>query len=39
MLTILPHKHPAEAGTARKKHLLEHLERIRSQFLGLSRDV
>jgi DNA-binding GntR family transcriptional regulator len=39
LLAILSRSHPTEVGIARKKHLLEHLERIRSQFLGLSRNV
>ena len=34
--TVLAQKNPLDVGIARKKHLLEHLERIRSQFLGLS---
>ena len=39
MLTLLSQNNPADVGIARRKHLLEHLERIRSQFLGLSRNL
>jgi DNA-binding GntR family transcriptional regulator len=39
ILSLLSQNNPAEVGSARKKHLLEHLERIRSQFLGLSRNA
>jgi DNA-binding GntR family transcriptional regulator len=36
MSTLLLQNNPTNVGIARKKHLLQHLERIRSQFLGLS---
>lgn len=36
MSTLLAKKTPMNVGIARKKYLLEHLERIRSQFLVLS---
>ena len=34
--TVLTQKKPTEVGRTRKKHLLEHLERIRSKFFSLS---
>lgn len=36
MSALLVKKNPVNVGRARKKYLLEHLERIRSKFLGLS---
>jgi len=33
---LLVENNPPEIGLARKRHLLDHLERIRSKFLGLS---
>jgi hypothetical protein len=36
MTTLLAQNNPMDVGIVRKKFLLEHLERIRSQFLGLS---
>jgi DNA-binding GntR family transcriptional regulator len=33
---VLTQKNPANAGRTRKRHLLEHLERIRSKFFSLS---
>ncbi|WP_319526302.1 GntR family transcriptional regulator [uncultured Desulfosarcina sp.] len=33
---LLVQNNPQEIGPARKRHLLDHLERIRSKFLGLS---
>jgi DNA-binding GntR family transcriptional regulator len=34
--TVLMQKNPPDVGRTRKRHLLEHLERIRSKFLSLS---
>jgi DNA-binding GntR family transcriptional regulator len=36
MSALLAGKNPEDVGKARKRYLLEHLERIRSKFLGLS---
>ncbi|MBC2711444.1 MAG: GntR family transcriptional regulator [Desulfosarcina sp.] len=36
MSTLLAQNNPMNIGIAHKKHLLDHIERIRSQFLGLS---
>jgi DNA-binding GntR family transcriptional regulator len=37
--TVLIKKKPADVGRNRKRHLLEHLERIRSKFFCLSNNV